>query len=152
MQVGRAVVDREDRFGPKRLAVSTRCALGPAPEHRCQAREDDLDVLVLAHEGVGAGVERAQLAVLVGGTVSSRHGVPRSAASSRIRRITVAPSMPGSTPSTSTASGRLLGRDAQPFFAARRDEHRVPGALERAAQRLAEGRAVVDDQDGRASR
>ena len=102
--------------------------------------------LLLAHEGVGAGVERAQLA---GSILGAGEEHARVAAQRRVEadlRMTVAPSMPGSTPSTRTASGRSGGH-AQAFLAARREQDAVAGALERAAELLAEGRAVVDDED-----
>ena len=47
--------------------------------------------------------------------VSSRQGSPRSAASSRSRRITVAPSIPGMTPSTMSAAGRREAASRNPF-------------------------------------
>ena len=54
--------------------------------------------------------------------------MPRSAASSRMRRITVAPSMPGSTPSTTIASGRTAGRrERRPSSPVAASDDRVAG-------------------------
>ena len=46
--------------------------------------------------------------------VSRRHGTSRKTASRRMCRITVAPSMPGSTPSTTMASGRCAPATRRP--------------------------------------
>jgi hypothetical protein len=70
--------------------------------------------------------------------------VPRRAESSRIRRITVAPSMPGRTPSTTMAAGR----HPQAVLAGLGTDHGEAGILERAPEQVAEDRAVIDHQDG----
>ena len=116
VEIGFAVVDGQDlaaaRAGsrPDRRRSARRAA-----QHGGEPGEDDGDVFLLADEGVGAGIERAQFgaAFLGGGEQQAGHR-PRSAASSRIRRITVAPSMPGSTPSTTIAFGRVVGDAASP--------------------------------------
>ena len=74
------------------------------------------EVVFFAHEGVGAGVERAQLGVAADGAVSKTHGVAAQRRSRRSGGSRVAPSMPGMTPSTMTAVGRQ-SRRAQPLLA-----------------------------------
>ena len=84
-----------------------------------QPGQDDRDVFAFANEGIRAGIERTNLVAAISEPVRSKQGSPRKAASSRMRRMTVAPSIPGSIPSTITALAQIGGgRKPSPPLAA----------------------------------
>ena len=122
VQVRRAVVDGEDalraRAGSPSRSRSTVAARRTAAR---RARMTSRSSSLRTNASAPASSARSS-ASAVFGPVEEHAGVPRSAASRRIRRITVAPSMPGKHAVDDTASGRLAGGHAQPLLAARRDE------------------------------
>ena len=86
-----------------------------AAQHRREAREDDVDVLVLAHERVGAGVERAEL----GAARPRRRSAAGTACGAARRRAGSGGSpsrrrCPGITPSTMMAAGRASAATRRP--------------------------------------
>ena len=79
--------------------------------------------------------------------VSSKHGVFRNTASSRMRRTTVAPSMPGNPWSTITAAGRWFTAECNPSSPVARGCYVVASGLQGLSQFIAEGHAVVDHEN-----
>ena len=79
LEIGRAVVDGEDALRPEQARAAVARLQAGLRSSRAKRARIDGDVLLLADEGVGAGVERPQPR-RASSPVSSRQGVPRSAA------------------------------------------------------------------------
>ncbi len=154
-RVGPVLEDLADRADDEHLARPVqapdrldRQLLGGLPQHRGQLRQDHRQVLLLADERVGAGVQHLHLGrVVVGGGHQQARGVAQ-------RRVEADPAdHRGAVDARHHAvhDHRVrpaVGRHPQALLAARRGDHGVPLRLQQLPQLLAERQAVVDHQDG----
>jgi hypothetical protein len=152
LQVRIAVVDREDLARAEQArGLATRRALR-APHRRGQAREQEVRVVLLAQERIGAGIERPELGaqIRLGGQQQTRdrahRGVEAEAADDGPAVDT------GQHEVHDHCIGTQARGDAQALFSARGLEHVVTPLLERTPYDVARGRAVVDDQHRRTPR
>ena len=145
LQEGEAVVDGQN-LAPDQAGHLFDRPLARSPQNGGDAGEDDLHVLVLAHERIGARIEGPQLGVAVVGAGEQqardrpKRGVEAQAADER-RSVHV-----GHDAIDDDQVRPPVGQHGHARLAARRGEHRVAGRAQRLAERLAEGRAVVDDE------
>ena len=152
VQIGLAVVDRQNLA---RTDEADEFLTGDArrvPHHRRQPGEDDLHVLFLADEGIGAGIEGAQLcAAVVGGREQQAWRRPEG----RVKAHAADQRCPIHVGHHAIDDDRVrpeVGDHGEPFIATGGGEHRIAGALQRLPEHLAERRAVVDDEHGRLAR
>ena len=145
VQVARAVVDARIRLGASRLAASGPLVSRVA-QQRGQTRQDHARIVVLAHERVGARVQRLQLGA------AARVGRGQHQAGGRAQRQVAAHAPDhrgavdaGHDPVDDDRARAVVRRQAQPLLAVLGRDHLVVGR-QRARQLLAEGAAVVDHQ------
>ena len=148
VEVRGAVVHGEDSLGAEQ-ARGVHGRRRHRAEDRGEPGEDDVEVFVLAHEGVGARVEGAELgAVVVGAGQQDTRGLPE--------RFVEADAPDDGGPvdagqeSVDQDGGRTVGGGhVEPILAARGLEHGIARAVEDAPELRAERGAVVDDEHGR---
>ncbi len=150
MEVGGAVVDGEDALGSEQAGG----VVHRRGRHRAQdvrdPREDYVEVLVLAHQGVRAGDESAEAprAVVVGGREQYAWRLPEGL-------VEADPPDDGGpvhsrhVPVDQDGLREVVRVDVEHLDDARGAEHRVAGPLEGAPELLAERGAIVDEKDAR---
>ena len=148
VEVGDAVVDRENPLGPDQAGGGIGRRVGAAP-HRRKARQHHLHVLRLANERIGPRIERADLRAPL---VRCRQQDARDAAEGRVQAD---PADHGRAVDSGQHAvhedrgGGMRAGHEQTVFPRPRGGHGVPGALERALELGPVGRAVIDDEHQR---